>query len=71
MRWSFSHGAVASRPCIANGEGVGKKIDKVWFTSFMSILSFLGYVTASLSTHVAGHSLVLIFGKNNPLKLLP
>ena len=26
---SFSHGAVAPRPCIATGKGVGKKIDKV------------------------------------------
>ena len=29
MRRSFSHGAVAPRPCIATGKGVGKKIDKV------------------------------------------
>ena len=48
MRRSFSHGAVAPRPCIATGKGVGKKIDKVGFTPCGSILSFLGFVTASL-----------------------
>ena len=44
----ISHGAVAPRPCIATGKGVDKKIDKVGFTPCGSILSFLGFVTASL-----------------------
>ena len=48
MRRSFSHGAVASRPYIATGKGVSKKIDKVRYTPCGSILSFLGFVTASL-----------------------
>ena len=48
MRRSFSHGDVAPRPCIATGKGVGKKIEKVGFTPCGSILSFLGFVTASL-----------------------
>ena len=50
MRRSFSRGAVVSRPSIATGEGVGKKIDKVGFTPCGSILSFLGFVTASFAT---------------------
>merc|ERR1711962_1179183 len=48
MQRSFSHGAVAPRPCIATGKGVGKKTEKVGFTPCGSILSFLGFVTASL-----------------------
>ena len=43
----FIHGAVGSRPYIARGEGDGKKIDKVGFTQCGSILSILGFVTAS------------------------
>ena len=48
MSRSFSHWAVAPMPCIATGKGAGKKIDKVGFTPCGSILSSLGFVTASL-----------------------
>ena len=50
MRRSFSYGAVASRPCIATGKGVGKKNDRVGFTPCRFILSFLGFVTASFGS---------------------
>lgn len=47
MQRPFSLGAVGSRPCIAAGDGVGKNVDKVWFSECGSILSLLRKDTAT------------------------